>query len=338
MLKYVMAEYSERLGEITNKQFQQALDRFSLGKLIKAEAVPFGNFGQNVFLTTNKGEFVFRGKPHYPWQFKSEQFMASLLHERIKVPVPHPYLIDQQKDIFGWSYVLMPRLKGKLIKDIKVKAILTRQDRLEIAQVMGENLAKLQKLTWDYPGEYDLKLNGIKPLELPYDQWVISKINEQKNKVSKADWEWIAQTIDEDRDALKVSFTPTFVMHDYQESNVLVDRIDGQWQVTGVFDLMENYFGDGEADLVRLFADYHGEDSQLAYAFLNGYLAKKSVRPGFTKRWPIYMIWDRLVVWSWAKGNKKIWWDANLTFKDWCEKFTNLDGLKTAGLGEQNLG
>jgi len=77
-------EYSKRLGIITDKQFQKALDRLSLGKLIKAESVPFGNFGQNVFLNTTAGEYVFRGKPHSDWQFKSEQFMADLLHQKTK--------------------------------------------------------------------------------------------------------------------------------------------------------------------------------------------------------------------------------------------------------------
>jgi hypothetical protein len=29
--------------------------------------VPFGLFGQNLFLSTTAGEFVFRGAPHTPW-------------------------------------------------------------------------------------------------------------------------------------------------------------------------------------------------------------------------------------------------------------------------------
>lgn len=96
-------EYSKKLGTITNEQFQKALDKFNLGKFIKAEPISSGNFGQNIFLTTTSGEYVFRGKPHYPWQFPSEQFMAKLLHDKTKTPIPYPYLVDEQTDIFGWS-------------------------------------------------------------------------------------------------------------------------------------------------------------------------------------------------------------------------------------------
>jgi len=316
-----MKKYSEKLGLISKQQFQQALNRFKLGKLIKAETVPFGNFGQNVFLTTSKGDFVFRGCPHYPWQFKSEQLMAKLLHKKTTVPIPFPYLVDENNDIFGWNYAIMPRLPGLNIKDRKIKNKLSTNDRLSIAKAMGENLVALQQLIWDFPGEYNKTTNGIKHLNKPYDLWIIDKITEQKNKVNSTDWQWIQKKIIEGKTWLETSFIPTFVMHDYQESNVLVDKINGVWQITGVVDLMENYFGDGESDLSRLFADYYGESSKLAHSFLNGYLNKTTVRPGFIKRWPIYMIWDRLVVWSWAKENNNIWWNKNLSFKAWCNNF-----------------
>jgi hypothetical protein len=42
--------YSQRLGEITDKQFQAALDRFHLGRFVQAEAIPFGSFGQSILL------------------------------------------------------------------------------------------------------------------------------------------------------------------------------------------------------------------------------------------------------------------------------------------------
>lgn len=45
-------EYSKHLGIISDDQFQSALDRFDLGKFVQAEPIPFGLFGQNVFLTS----------------------------------------------------------------------------------------------------------------------------------------------------------------------------------------------------------------------------------------------------------------------------------------------
>lgn len=63
--------YSQRLGMISETQFQAALGRF-----IQAEPIPFGNFGQNVFVSSTTGEYVLRGQPHFWWQFPTEQFFS----------------------------------------------------------------------------------------------------------------------------------------------------------------------------------------------------------------------------------------------------------------------
>jgi hypothetical protein len=66
--------YSQRLGSLSEQQFQAAFDRFQLGPLIQAEAVGLGNFGQNVFLTSTQGAFVLRGAPLDPMQFPCERW------------------------------------------------------------------------------------------------------------------------------------------------------------------------------------------------------------------------------------------------------------------------
>ncbi|MGH7949360.1 MAG: aminoglycoside phosphotransferase family protein, partial [Candidatus Binataceae bacterium] len=94
-------EYSKRLGAISDAQLQAALDRFDLGRLIGAEPVQGGLFGQNLFLVSSEGEFVFRGSPHHEWQLPTERFFSKMLHERTRMPAPWPFLIDERTDIFG---------------------------------------------------------------------------------------------------------------------------------------------------------------------------------------------------------------------------------------------
>ena len=62
-------EYSKHLGLLSPDQFQAALNRFGLGNFLHTEPIPFGLFGQMVYLTSTDGEFVLRGRPHFPWQF-----------------------------------------------------------------------------------------------------------------------------------------------------------------------------------------------------------------------------------------------------------------------------
>lgn len=139
--------YSQRLGVIADEQFQTVLDRFNAGRFLHAEPIPFGVWGQNVFVTSSEGEFVLRGDPHFGWQFPTEQFYTQQLHERTRIPVPWPYLIDNNTDIFGWSYVLMPRMPGLQLADPQVRQSLPLTDRLGIARALGENLAAMQQVT-----------------------------------------------------------------------------------------------------------------------------------------------------------------------------------------------
>src|SRR5687768_1090969 len=122
-------EYTRRLGTIGRAQFQATLDRFDLGTFIAATPIPFGLFGQNVFVASTRGEWVLRGCPHYDWQFPTEQFFVQLIHDRTRVPVPYPYIVDPKTDIFGWSYVCMPRMPGIQLADEALVAQFSSNDQ-----------------------------------------------------------------------------------------------------------------------------------------------------------------------------------------------------------------
>jgi hygromycin-B 7''-O-kinase len=109
--------YTQRLGMIADTQFQAALNRFNLGRFLRAEPVPLGFFWQNIYIRSTTDEYVLRGQPHTWWQFPTEQFFVNQLHERAHVPVPWPYLVDLTTDIFGWSYVIMPCMPGLQLDD-----------------------------------------------------------------------------------------------------------------------------------------------------------------------------------------------------------------------------
>jgi hygromycin-B 7''-O-kinase len=237
-------------------------------------------------------------------------------------------------EIFGWSYVIMPKLKGQQFNH-KMEEVLPRADRTAIAQALGENLILLHALTWDYAGKYSEDFDAIQPFSIPFGDWVIQRINDfldtcstYNNKTTEKDKQWVQEIISDGRKALEISFIPSFIMQDYQITNVTLDKLDEKWEVTGVFDFMENYFGDNEVDFSRTFANYAEQgDEELASAFVHAYFAKKKAREGFEKRFPIYMIMDRLIVWEWAQRTQNMWWDTELTFRQWCNKFISLDNV-----------
>src|SRR5207237_8247160 len=97
--------------------------------------------------------------------------------------------------------------------------------------------------------------------------------------------------------ALDDTFTPCLVLEDYKRENLVVLHQGEGWRVSGVFDLMEVHFGDGEADLSRQYAMYLQEEAHLARVFLQGYLSQMTPRPGFLRRFPVYILLDRALIW-----------------------------------------
>jgi hygromycin-B 7''-O-kinase len=313
-------EYSKRLGFISDEQFQKALDHFNLGQFIRAEAIPFGLFGQNVFVTSSTGEYVLRGSAHYDWQFPKEQFVANLLHERTDVPVPWPYLLDTDETIFGWKYgyVLMPRMPGLQLADAQVQKTLSSEERKAIAYTIGENLREIQRVQWSFAGQYDLMTQTIQPFKMGFDGWLISEIRQQlqqslsyNNGATPTDEKWVEGIIHNAQEALKVPYTPTLVLHDYREANLTVSKQTDGWKVSGVFDLMEGLIGDGELDLIRQMAVYMGEINELTWAeaFLDGYRKHGALRPLADKRLALFLLYERMVVWEYfhRPANVSLW-------------------------------
>lgn len=350
--------YSQHLGLISDEQFQAALDHFNLGRFIQAEPIPFGLFGQNVFVTSTEGDYVLRGRPHFWWQFPTEQFYTRFLHERTRVPAPWPYLIDTTTEIFGWSYALMPRLPGLQLADPQVRAQLTPVERRAIARTLGTNLADIQAAKWPASGRYNAATGNVEPFELAHElAWPFpveldaQSANAPPTSISYSDRvkaclrrqlanaracnaaattpediAWVEECIADAQEALDDTFEPCLVMEDYKRENLVVTQHGEQWRVSGVFDLMGAYVGDGEADLSRQYAMYLDEEPQLAREFLRGYLSQTSPRPGFAKRFPIYMLLDRAIIWAFVLRHEPDWWDKQHIFRDWASHYLALEG------------
>ena len=137
----------------------------------------------------------------------------------------------------------------------------------------------------------------------------------------------VEEVIEQAKDVLNDDFQPCFVMQDYKEANVVLTNEQGRWSVSGVFDLMEGSFGDGEADLSRQVSIYVEEEPGLAREFVQAFITNKPLRAGFTERFPIYMLHDRLMIWEYFQRTHTVWWDDQLTFRQWVEPYISADAL-----------
>ena len=319
-------EYSRRLGVLTPAQLQAALDRFELGELIAAAPAPSGLFGQNVMLTASTGEYVLRGAPWPAWQLQHERCAAELIHTRTSVPAPWPYRVEEETDLFGWSYALMPRLPGICLADHAAFAELPAADREGVARAMGEALAALHQPAFDAIARFDPVRGDFTPVEIPYvasfRAWVrelLQACRAASDATSDADVAWVEALLEDAEAALAVAFVPALLHTDFKENN-LVLQCDAarRWHVAGLFDLMGCCVADGERDLARFFSAHAVERPELARSFLDAYEGRRGLRPGFDERFRLYLVADRLILWEYAQRNR-VWFPSGLGFRAWAE-------------------
>lgn len=319
-----------RLGSVNESQLEDALARFELGALRGASAVPFGLFGQNVFVESSSGSHVLRFGAHYDWQFPTERFFCDLIHERSDVPVPWPYQWEPSPDLFGfpWGYVLMPRLPGVPTADPAAYGALTVSDRQGIARALGETLRQLHAITGELSGSFDHTSGRIEPFATPYLQRSVDSLREKSRALPPDERRWVEQQIDAvgGRDD---SFEPVLVHGDYNTNNTSCERTGGSWRVSGVFDLMSVQFGEGLNDLPRQFSMFVDDDPDLAALFLRTYVGER-VDDRTRSRLRLYLLHDRMVIWDFFHQPNwvHLWNGGDIRFRDWCAP--HLDALDTA--------
>jgi hygromycin-B 7''-O-kinase len=203
-----------------------------------------------------------------------------------------------------------------------------------MAHAMAENLALMQELTWPFAGAVDLASGTIAPFPARWPAWGNIEVRRwldlakaHSDYMTDADIQWVEAMLHTANDALGEPFQPCFVMHDYTEMNVALQRTGAGRRVSGIFDLMEAFVGDGEIDLSRQALRYMDEDVELARAFVERYRQLRPVRAGFAEHSRVYALWDRLVVWDFfQRPERETPWDPALTLRAWLEPILDAFG------------
>ena len=332
--------YSERLGPISDSQFEAVAERLDLGQFLSAEPITSGLFGQNVFFTTTSGAFVLRGAPHWVkdvgeteyrrddrLQFTKERYFAELLHTRTKAPVPWPMLHDQASDIFGWPYLVMPRMPGRCFNERDILKALDPDARRDVAVALGKMLAEMQTLTSDFAGDF-----GVKTIRLePYPGGAIQQVIDETNAMIAAG---VAYGIVSDCDqtlldsaainarASQSELVNTYVHCDYKLNNLTVSKKDGRWCVSGLFDLHEARFGDGTLDIVRQACSYLDTEPELAQVFIEAYRSNIDRSRIVSERMSLYVLNDRMKFWAFfAQPERRADWTRGKTFREWSGRY-----------------
>lgn len=324
--------YSERLGAISDSQLAAAVARLDLGLFVSAEPVTGGLFGQNLFLTTTAGAFVLRGAPHWVngrrddrVQFAQESFFIRRVHEQTGAPAPWPCHYDASSDIFGWPYLVMPRMPGACFDLRTIRRALPQPARREVATSMGETIARLQRLSAPAAGAFDVDLGAIAPDREGYAGFLISGLStgavgaEAAGIMTAADMDWIGEVC---RSAGVAPSRPaTFVHGDFKLDNVTVAERDGAWRVTGLFDFHTARFGDSAYDLARPTLFYLDSEPALAPVIVDAWRGAGGDDAHLAASLPLYVAHERVSLWAgFVKPDARPAWSAGETFRSWSER------------------
>ncbi len=318
-----------KINHVTNRKLQLMLDRFHLGKLISSSKTTEGVSGQTLFVTTTMGLYVLKGKPLFMGQFIEEKFFIDNLNERTELLLPYPYMVDETIDIFGWSYALMPRLNGFNLIDIQDKLNLT--DQLIIAETLANTLLEMHSWKVHAFGEYDPIYDTICPFEDSFQSWIYKEIrywledDKKYSVVSHKDVEWVEEILDNAKIIFLNLTSPSFVMNDFKPGNFLLDSVDDNWRISGIFDFTTGYFGDPIADLSRMTIYYldNGEEV-LALRFLSTYYEGLKDKENFIERFRVHMLHQLILNWGCAHAINQVTWDKNISFLDWAKRYTEI--------------
>lgn len=315
-MSLVSREYSERLGVIDPDQLQSVADEFGLGRVIAAEPAQGGLFGQIVLISTTTGEYAMRGNPHGHAQLTKERLVARLIHEQSSLTAPWPYQVSENTDLFGWTYAVMPRLPGTTGSDLW--KISNPDQRIALARACGEALAQLHETTSPFFGPYDAQLDAFTEVA-DFPNWVIQRLDDCRvscravNALSLDAERFIDGVIQECVGALAEPFLPALVHHDFRLGNLNLAEVRSGFAVSGVFDLLESYFADGEEDLVRMLRDLQTDEQR--ETFIHAYTAHRPLRPGAAQRLALYALADWMIIWDYGHRNS-VWFDDDVTFTD----------------------
>ena len=296
-----------RITNVQQNTIQEMLSRWGLGALHSYKPTEHGVMKQTLFIHTSTGDYVFKGNPLYPGQWKEEQFMIQQLKQHTKAPVPVPYIIDSAEDLFGYSYVIMPLLPGVHYHDLDKLALSEEEDQVILSKLAA---ALLELHTWrtKEAGEYDPETEDLRP----FHQGLYSFSKEQilywledakkYSPIEDADMDWVHEKIS----AAESSFCDiemySFVMGDYKSENILIQQNASEWEVSGIIDFTTAYFGDPLADVVKFTNQllWKGQQKRAGF-FLSSYLQNVDLPSSpndISSRLSIHFLYSLVLKWG----------------------------------------
>ena len=96
---------------------------------------------------------LFCGNPQSPQPFSKQCVVAVEINARSPLPMPWPYHVGNDTDLFGWAFAIMPQLPGTMGSSYLGDS--RQQDQTRAGRCPWRVLTQLHQATFGAPGPYD---------------------------------------------------------------------------------------------------------------------------------------------------------------------------------------
>ncbi|MCM3764474.1 phosphotransferase family protein [Neobacillus niacini] len=257
-----------RLSELTYDQYKTIVEDTAfwdrkIADIIRKENLPEGklsrfSYGSNIVYSLNH-ELVIKLFPSYfNDQFDREvEVLRAIAGQITSVETPK---IISVGNIEGWNYLIMTELKGTLLIDLWDD--LTTDEKQAFSVALGKVISEFHRVP---PGDFS-KIN------VNWQEFIRGQFRGVKEK--QADLPPVLlESLETYVDESYIDYTPDLKLltGEYTPFNLLFNKEDGKWTLTGVIDFADCFLGDGDYDLLGPILFMFNGDSELISSFLKSY-------------------------------------------------------------------
>jgi len=214
---------------------------------------------------------------------KKEEYVIKLLQEH-GVPAPKIYAFNEDSD---GSYMILEKIRGNRVDEIWNS--ISKEEKMEISQKIGELLAKIHSIKLDKFGlikeegvieediAFKFKQVGEPMVHSPFLRATFKKYNEDLSRLMsyhEISSEFISNYMKylcDSRKILEYNEKPVLNHGDFFPGHIFVEKTDRGYQITGLIDFELACASAPSEDFIKLHRSGFFDDAELKEALKRGY-------------------------------------------------------------------
>ncbi|TLS36081.1 aminoglycoside phosphotransferase family protein [Pseudalkalibacillus caeni] len=228
--------------------------------------------------------YVFKLYPSFEKdQFEREKEALEAIKGQI-TSVETPELIAAG-NFEGWDYIIMTQLKGDLLIDIWDG--MTFKEKQSLSERLGKTIKEFHQIS----------AVNLKGLKVEWDRFIQEQLlNMKEHHQNQQLKDYLYEELDSYVKEETIDYHPDLKLltGEYTPFNLMMNKVDGTWKLTGVIDFADCFVGDGDYDLLGPILFMYKGDEELIRRFLHAYgYGENDLNENFRKKLMTYTLLHR---------------------------------------------